>query len=165
MPAASGWKLIAEQAGGALPGPLAAAAAAIAAKVSPRPAPTEIIVRIVLPILQRRSAYTPVIRPEVELTALSIGLRRALFQSSCSKENASPGQIGAQRRLRAAVKQRSLQRSSGAVSDQPKVIKVFIRSAGQTRLSGTLVKASKGGSLPLGRPTMWWLKWASTPAR
>src|SRR6202022_912178 len=47
---------------------------------------------------------------------------------------------------------------------QPRVIKVFIRSAGQTRLSGALVNASLDGLLPLGRPTMWWLKCASTPA-
>ena len=38
---------------------------------------------------------------------------------------------------------------------QPRVIKVFIRSAGQTRLSGALVNASLDGLLPLGRPTMW----------
>jgi len=42
-----------------------------------------------------------------------------------------------------------------AESSQPRVIKVFIRSAGQTRLSGALVNASLDGLLPLGRPTMW----------
>jgi hypothetical protein len=50
-------------------------------------------------------------------------------------------------------------------SGQPGSINVPIRSAGQTRLTGALVSASKDGSLPSGRSTMWWLKWASTPAR
>ena len=48
---------------------------------------------------------------------------------------------------------------------QPRVIRVFIRSAGQTRLSGALVSASLDGLLPSGRATMWWLKCASTPAK
>ena len=42
-----------------------------------------------------------------------------------------------------------------ALLGQPKVIRVFIRSAGQTKLSGALVNASLDGLLPSGRPTMW----------
>jgi len=49
-------------------------------------------------------------------------------------------------------------------SDQPRLISVPIRSAGQTRLIGALVSASLDGFLPSGSATMWWLKCASTPA-
>jgi hypothetical protein len=55
--------------------------------------------------------------------------------------------------------------STAGSDGQPSSIRVFIKSAGQTRLIGTLVNASIGGSLPSGRPTMWWPKCASTPAR
>jgi hypothetical protein len=37
----------------------------------------------------------------------------------------------------------------------PSSIKAFIKSAGQTRLSGALVKASLDGLLPSGKATMW----------
>ncbi len=49
---------------------------------------------------------------------------------------------------------RSAALGPGVGFGQPKVISVFMRSAGHTKLSGTLVNASIGGLLPSGSPTM-----------
>src|SRR5262249_32475096 len=43
---------------------------------------------------------------------------------------------------------------AGTTCNQPGPISVPIRSAGQTRLTGALISASKGGLVPSGRSTM-----------
>ena len=62
-----------------------------------------------------------------------------------------------------AVRRRRIQRpdndaaadaQSGGAGSQPRSIRVPIRSAGQTKLTGALVSASKDGLLPLGKSTM-----------
>ena len=78
-----------------------------------------------LSLLRGPWVIPPTARPEVELTAMDADPAGPDRGSSVSSE---PG--------------------------QPRSIKVFIRSAGQTRLSGALANASLDGLLPSGKPTM-----------
>src|SRR5437870_5124773 len=72
MPGGSGRKVIAAQDGGAFPGAFVAAVAVMATKTIVIPIATETMPRMVLSSpCQQCSAYTPTVRPQVELTVIS----------------------------------------------------------------------------------------------
>src|SRR5262249_35529144 len=81
-------------------------------------------------IIRHAAPTGPIRRPTPPTPALSSFLVRSLSHPGAS--------AGARSRL----------------GDQPRVIRVPIRSAGQTRLTGALINASLDGLLPSGRPTM-----------
>ena len=114
----------------------------------------------------------PVVVPEVAAKngirpgqLLSTRRGRAGRQWSCQTDCTVGGFELREHRLRLNLRSRLGTRAASGLADQPRLINVPIRSAGQTRLTGALINASLDGLLPSGKATMWWLKCASTPAR